>query len=131
MNLLFLGDMNRVVCKTPKNDESTRSHSIFMVHLETCNPGSDVKKVATINLVDLSGSERIKQTEVEGELAKEAININLGLHWLERVIVELNKKAKGENVHIPYRESLMTMVLRDSIGGNCKTKMIATVSAKS
>ena len=86
---------------------------------------------SSINLVDLSGSERIKQTEVEGELAKEAININLGLHWLERVIVELNKKAKGENVHIPYRESLMTMVLRDSIGGNCKTKMIATVSAKS
>lgn len=68
LNLLFIGDTNRVVCKTPKNDESTRSHSIFMIHLETMSPGSNIKKVSTINLVDLSGSERIKETGVEGDL---------------------------------------------------------------
>jgi kinesin family protein 6/9 len=95
LNLLLLGDMNREVCKTPKNDESTRSHCIFIIKLETSKPGSDIKSQATIHLVDLSGSERIKQTGVEGKLEKEAIHINLGLHYLERVIVELNKKARG------------------------------------
>ena len=82
MGLLLIGDTNRVTCKTPKNDESTRSHCIFMISLETSRPGTDVKSVATINLVDLSGSERIKQTGVEGLLQREAISINLGLHVL-------------------------------------------------
>ena len=130
MGLLLIGDTNRITCRTPKNDESTRSHCIFMINLETTKPGSDVKSVASINLVDLSGSERIKQTNVEGLLQKEAISINLGLHVLERVIVCLNKKMNGENIHIPYRESLMTTILRDSIGGNCITRMVATMSPK-
>lgn len=68
MNLLFIGDTNRVVCSTSKNDESTRSHCIFIIILETSKPGSDIKTVATINLVDLSGSERINETtELEGK----------------------------------------------------------------
>jgi kinesin family protein 6/9 len=85
-----------------------------------------------LHLVDLSGSERIKQTGVEGLLEREARSINLSLHYLERVIVSLNKSnnATGEHVHIPYRDSLMTMVLKDSIGGNCKTRMIATMSPR-
>lgn len=58
----------------------------------------------------------------------EAIHINGSLHFLERVIVSLDKRAKGENIHIPYRDSLLTLVLRDSLGGNCKTRMVATVS---
>ena len=119
-----------MVSKTPKNDESTRSHCIFIINIETSKANSDIKTVASVHLVDLSGSERIKQTGVEGLLQNEAININLGLHYLERVIIQLNQKARGENVHISYRESLMTMVLRDSLGGNCKTRMIATVSPK-
>jgi kinesin family protein 6/9 len=53
----------------------------------------------------------------------------MGLHFLERVIISLNEKAKGHNIVVPYRESLMTMVLRDSLGGNCKTRMIANISA--
>ena len=80
-------------------------------------------------MVDLSGSERIGKTGTDGKLKAEAISINLGLHFLERVIISLNRKSKGENIVIPYRESLMTMVLRDSLGGNCKTKMIATISS--
>lgn len=59
---------------------------------------------------------------------KEAQFINLSLHFLEQVIVCLNQRAKGEQTHIPYRNSMMTMVLRDSLGGNCKTRMIATMS---
>lgn len=74
-----------------------------MITLQTSRPGTDVRTVADINLVDLSGSERIKQTNVEGLLQKEAISINMGLHVLERVIVELNKKMNGENVFVPYR----------------------------
>ena len=70
MELLFVGDTNRVTCRTPKNDESTRSHCIFMINLETSRPGTDVKSVATINLVDLSGSERPKETNVEGKLLR-------------------------------------------------------------
>ena len=59
---------------------------------------------------------------------KEAQFINLSLHFLEQVIVCLNQRAKGDKTHIPYRNSMMTMVLRDSLGGNCKTRMIATMS---
>ena len=128
MNLLFIGDTNRVVSETPKNDASTRSHCIFIIMIETKKPNSDVKSVARLHLVDLSGSERIGKTGVTGLLEKEARFINQSLHYLELVIVCLNKRANGENIHIPYRNSLMTLVLRDSLGGNCKTRMIATVS---
>lgn len=98
--------------------------------IESRKPSSDVKTMSRIHLVDLSGSERIKNTGVEGKLEKEARGINLSLHFLEHVIVCLNKRAQGENIHVPYRNSLMTLILRDSLGGNCATKMIATVSAE-
>ena len=130
LNLLFIGDTNRVVSETPKNDASTRSHCIFIVMIEVMKPNSDVKTVSRVHLVDLSGSERIGKTGVEGLLQKEARFINLSLHFLEHVIVCLNKRANGENIHIPYRNSLMTLVLRDSLGGNCKTRMVATVSSE-
>jgi kinesin family member 6/9 len=130
LNLLFIGDTNRVVSETPKNDASTRSHCIFIIQLEATQAGSDVKTVSRLHLVDLSGSERVGKTGVEGLLLQEARFINLSLHYLEHVIICLNKRAKGEDVHIPYRNSLMTMVLRDSLGGNCKTRMVATISAE-
>lgn len=63
------------------------------------------------------------------KIIAEAKAINSGLFYLQLVIQALNKKAKGEQTHIPFRSSMMTMVLRDSLGGNCNTKMIATVSA--
>ena len=130
LNLLFIGDTNRVVSETPKNDASTRSHCIFIVMIESRKPGSEVKTVSRLHLVDLSGSERIGKTQVEGLLQKEARYINLSLHYLEHVIVCLNKRMTGENVHVPYRNSLMTLVLRDSLGGNCKTRMVATISSE-
>lgn len=64
MDFFIYGDTNRITCKTPKNDESTRSHCIFMINLTTSRPGTDIRSQSTINLVDLSGSERIKQTGV-------------------------------------------------------------------
>lgn len=129
-NLLFIGDTNRTVCETPMNDASTRSHCIFIISIESCKQGSDVKTVSKVHLVDLSGSERVGKTGVNGLLLKEACYINLSLHYLEQVINSLQKKmnaADPDQFFVPYRNSLMTMVLRDSLGGNCKTRMISTV----
>jgi len=131
LNLLFIGDTNRVVSETPKNDASTRSHCIFIIQIEGEKANSDGKKtIARLYLVDLSGSERVGKTEVEGLLLTEARYINLSLHYLEHVIICLNKRANGEKIHVPYRNSLMTKVLKDSLGGNSKTRMVATISAE-
>jgi len=126
MLLLLLGDENRVVAETPKNDASTRSHCIFMFQIESQKYGEDVKTISKLHVVDLSGSEKPYKTELNGIRMEEALNINLSLHFLEQVIVSLNKREG----HIPYRNSMMTMCLRDSLGGNCKTRMIATLSAE-
>lgn len=129
-NLLFIGDTNRMVCETPMNDASTRSHCIFLITIESRKHDSDVKTVSKVHLVDLSGSERVGKTGVNGILLKEACFINLSLHYLEQVINMLQKKMNSsdpDQYFIPYRNSLMTMVLRDSLGGNCKTRMISTI----
>lgn len=93
--------------------------------------GTDVKRVSKLHLVDLSGSERIHKSgnEVEKKTIDEGKYINKSLFFLQMVIQTLNEKAKGQDVHIPFRNSMMTMILRDSLGGNCNTKMIATISA--
>ncbi len=103
LNLLFIGDTNRVVSETPKNDSSTRSHCIFTIMIESQKYGEDVRNTSKLQLVDLSGSERVGKSGVEGKLLKEAKAINLSLHFLEQVIVCLNKKARGENAFVPYR----------------------------
>lgn len=133
LNLLFIGDTNRVVSQTPKNDASTRSHCIFVIQLESQKLNSDIKTVSKLHLVDLSGSERVFKPGTESNDQKtvtEAMYINGSLFQLQLVIMNLNKKATGDgSVHVPFRNSMMTMILRDSLGGNCNTKMIATVSA--
>eukprot|EP00051_Salpingoeca_urceolata_P019212 m.277772 g.277772 ORF g.277772 m.277772 type:complete len:776 (+) comp19376_c0_seq1:294-2621(+) len=125
LNALFLGDTNRMIAETPMNMASTRSHCIFTIHVTSRSPGSAVIRRAKLHLVDLAGSERIKKSGVGGTLLQEAKYINLSLHYLEQVIVALSEKSR---THIPYRNSMMTSLLRDSLGGNCKTSMIATMS---
>ena len=83
-----------------------------------------------LHLVDLAGSERTYKTDPDSNIKKEAKYINKSLSYLEQVIVALSKKANGNQEHIPYRNSLMTSILRDSLGGNCKTVMIATLSVE-
>lgn len=83
LNLLFIGDTNRAVCETPMNDVSTRSHCIFIVQVEKGSHDSDIRTTSKIHLVDLSGSERIGKTGVEGKLSEEARHINTSLHFLE------------------------------------------------
>lgn len=80
-------------------------------------------------MVDLAGSERVSKSQAEGSVLTEAKHINLSLSYLEQVIIALNQKAKNKTKgHIPYRNSLLTTFLKDSLGGNCKTAMIATIS---
>ncbi|KAJ8401237.1 hypothetical protein AAFF_G00388190 [Aldrovandia affinis] len=125
LNLLFLGDTNRMIAETPMNQASTRSHCIFTVHVCSREPGSSTLRRSKLHLVDLAGSERVGKTGVGGLQLTEAKYINLSLHYLEQVIIALSEKNRQ---HIPYRNSMMTSVLRDSLGGNCMTTMIATVS---
>lgn len=130
LNLLFLGDTNRVVAETPMNDASTRSHCLFIIWVDSTQEGSDVVRRSKLHLVDLAGSERVSQTGVNGKLLAEAKSINVSLHYLERVIVALHSRSKGNQVHVPYRDSMMTSVLRDSLGGNCRTAMVGCIAAE-
>lgn len=113
------------------NQASSRSHCVFAVDVEARRPGSSVVRRARLNLVDLAGSERVGRTGSEGSVLREARHINLSLHYLEQVIIALQDRGEGGRPppHVPYRNSLMTMVLRDSLGGNCRTVMVATVTA--
>jgi len=128
LNLLFLGDTNRMICETPNNDTSSRSHCIFTIYIESQLNGSDIINISKLNLVDLAGSERVHKSKVNGNILNESIHINLSLHYLEQIIVALHEKINGKRAHVPYRNSLITTILRDSIGGNCKTIMISTLS---
>ncbi|XP_077393908.1 kinesin-like protein KIF6 isoform X2 [Festucalex cinctus] len=125
LNLLFLGDTNRMIAETPMNQASTRSHCIFTVHLCRRQPGSATLRRSKLHLVDLAGSDRVSKTGLNGQLLTEAKYINLSLHYLEQVIIALSERNR---CHIPYRNSMLTSVLRDSLGGNCKTTMIATMA---
>ena len=122
---LFVGDTNRMIAETPMNMASTRSHCVFTIHITSRSAGGALIRRSKLHLVDLAGSERIGKTGVVGNLATEAKYINLSLHYLEQVIVALSDKSRS---HVPYRNSMMTSVLRDSLGGNCKTTMIATLN---
>jgi kinesin family protein 6/9 len=126
LDLLMTGNFIRHVSSTPMNQASSRSHSIFSIVLEGRELDSEVMRVSKINLVDLAGSERIKQNG-DKTLLNETKYINLSLSFLEQVIIALNEKSR--RTHIPYRNSLMTTILKDSLGGNCKTILIATISS--
>ncbi|XP_068041601.1 kinesin-like protein KIF6 isoform X10 [Anomalospiza imberbis] len=125
LNLLFLGDTNRMIAETPINQASSRSHCIFTIHISSKEPGSATIRCSKLHLVDLAGSERVAKTGIGGHLLTEAKYINLSLHYLEQVIIALSEKNRS---HIPYRNSMMTSVLRDSLGGNCMTTMIAMLA---
>ncbi|NXC02603.1 KIF6 protein, partial [Orthonyx spaldingii] len=125
LNLLFLGDTNRMIAETPMNQASSRSHCIFTIHISSKEPGSATIRRSKLHLVDLAGSERVAKSGIGGHLLTEAKYINLSLHYLEQVIIALAEKNRS---HIPYRNSMMTSVLRDSLGGNCMTTMIATLA---
>jgi len=128
---MVTGTKNRSTGETLMNKESSRSHSIFTIYLETSQNYDDNNTRITagkLNLVDLAGSERQSKTQATGILLKEATKINLSLSALGNVISAL---VDGKSSHIPYRDSKLTRLLQDSLGGNTKTVMIACVSPAS
>ncbi|CAG9572757.1 putative kinesin [Leishmania major strain Friedlin] len=134
--LLRHGNLRRHTASTAINDRSSRSHAIFVLHLvqmRISNDDSASAKVSSkVNLVDLAGSERTGAHSVEGDQFKEGVVINSSLTVLGRVIDALADKSSGKrNVFCPYRDSVLTWLLMDSLGGNSKTTMVATVSPHS
>lgn len=121
------GNNNRKTAATKMNARSSRSHSIFSIYLETAQQkeGKQFIKAGKLNLVDLAGSERSSKTGATGETLKEGILINRSLMTLGNVITAL---CDSKSKHIPYRDSNLTRLLMDSLGGNTKTVMIAALS---
>ncbi|GER50419.1 kinesin motor family protein [Striga asiatica] len=130
LQLLSQGSSNRKVAATNMNRESSRSHSVFTCVIESRweKDSTTNFRFARLNLVDLAGSERQKSSGAEGERLKEAANINKSLSTLGHVIMVLVDVANGKPRHIPYRDSRLTFLLQDSLGGNSKTMIIANVS---
>ncbi|KAL3033288.1 hypothetical protein AAZX31_02G129700 [Glycine max] len=130
IRLLIQGSANRKVAATNMNRESSRSHSVFTCVIESTweKDSTTNYRFARLNLVDLAGSERQKTSGAEGERLKEAANINKSLSTLGHVIMILVDVANGKQRHIPYRDSRLTFLLQDSLGGNSKTMIIANVS---
>ncbi|XP_049738782.1 kinesin-like protein KIF21A isoform X9 [Elephas maximus indicus] len=148
MQCLKLGALSRTTASTQMNVQSSRSHAIFTIHLcqtrmcpqidtenvtdnkmlsETSQMNEFETLTAKFHFVDLAGSERLKRTGATGERAKEGISINCGLLALGNVISALGDKSKRAT-HVPYRDSKLTRLLQDSLGGNSQTIMIACVS---
>ncbi|XP_077477867.1 kinesin-like protein KIF3B [Stigmatopora argus] len=123
-HLLTLGDRSRSVASTDANRRSSRSHAIFAVTVECGSESEEPVRVGRLNMVDLAGSERQSRTGAQGVRLRESAKINLSLSALGNVISAL---ADGKGGHVPYRDSKLTRLLRDSLGGNAKTLMIATV----
>ncbi|XP_062275832.1 kinesin-like protein KIF13B isoform X2 [Scomber scombrus] len=133
-SLMSEGNKSRTVAATNMNEESSRSHAVFniiLTHtLKDLKSGTSGEKVSRLSLVDLAGSERAAKTGAAGERLKEGSNINKSLTTLGLVISALAEQgtAKNKNKFVPYRDSVLTWLLKDCLGGNSRTAMVATVS---
>ncbi|XP_055988359.1 kinesin-like protein KIF13A isoform X2 [Sorex fumeus] len=133
-SLMSEGNKSRTVAATNMNEESSRSHAVFNIILTQTlydlQSGNSGEKVSKVSLVDLAGSERVSKTGAAGERLKEGSNINKSLTTLGLVISSLADQAagKGKNKFVPYRDSVLTWLLKDNLGGNSQTSMIATIS---
>ncbi|KAM4771256.1 kinesin-like protein KIF13B [Rhinophrynus dorsalis] len=133
-SLMSEGNKSRTVAATNMNEESSRSHAVFNIILthtiSDVQSGTSGEKVSKLSLVDLAGSERATKTGAAGERLKEGSNINKSLTTLGLVISALADQGAGKNKNkfVPYRDSVLTWLLKDSLGGNSKTAMVATVS---
>jgi hypothetical protein len=126
-HVMSVGSEHRKVGPTNMNQHSSRSHAIFILTVECCSRGEDGEDhihVGKLNLVDLAGSERQSKTGATGERFDESTKINLSLSALGNVISAL---VDSRQTHVPYRDSQLTRLLQDSLGGNAKTVMVANI----
>ncbi|XP_007180235.1 kinesin-like protein KIF18B isoform X1 [Balaenoptera acutorostrata] len=133
LGMLTRGNRNRTQHPTDVNATSSRSHAIFQIFVKQQDriPGlTQALRVAKMSLIDLAGSERASSTHAKGERLREGASINRSLLALINVLNAL-ADAKGRKSHVPYRDSKLTRLLKDSIGGNCRTVMIAAISPSS
>eukprot|EP01137_Pigoraptor_chileana_P026532 Opistho-2@7958 len=130
LNLLFEGETTRAISEHSLNKQSSRSHCVFTIHIESRSriESSEKFTVSKLNLVDLAGSERLSKTQSDGTTLREAMYINKSLSFLEQVIIALADRRRD---HVPYRQSKLTHVLKDALGGNCDTIMIANIWGES
>ncbi|CAK9202501.1 unnamed protein product [Sphagnum troendelagicum] len=124
LELMKVGQKNRAVGATALNDRSSRSHSILTIHIQGTDLDSGTTLRGSLHLVDLAGSERVDKSEATGDRLKEAQHINKSLSALGDVIAALAQKSG----HVPYRNSKLTQLLQDSLGGQAKTLMFVHVS---
>jgi len=126
LNLLFEGETNRAIAAHTMNMRSSRSHCIFTIYIDTRSrvDSDDQRTVSKLNFVDLAGSERLDKTHSEGRTQQEAMYINKSLTFLEQVVIAIGKRNRE---FVPYRQTKLTHFLKDSIGGNAHTCMIANV----
>ncbi|KAK2167750.1 hypothetical protein NP493_1263g00005 [Ridgeia piscesae] len=127
MEVIDEGKANRHVAVTNMNEHSSRSHSVFLINVKQENVETQKKLSGKLYLVDLAGSEKVSKTGAEGAVLDEAKNINKSLSSLGNVISSL---ADGSN-HVPYRDSKLTRILQESLGGNARTTMIICCSPAS
>ncbi|XP_048214211.1 kinesin-like protein KIF14 [Perognathus longimembris pacificus] len=134
---LELGNKQRATAATGMNDKSSRSHSVLALVMTQTKTEfvegeeHDHRITSRINLIDLAGSERCSTAQTSGDRLKEGVSINKSLLTLGKVISALSEQANRRRVFVPYRESVLTWLLKESLGGNSKTAMIATVSPAS
>ncbi|KAM9804829.1 LOW QUALITY PROTEIN: kinesin heavy chain-like [Neosynchiropus ocellatus] len=125
MDVIDEGKANRHVAVTNMNEHSSRSHSIFQINIKQENVETALKLSGKLYLVDLAGSEKVSKSGAEGAVLDEAKNINKSLSALGNVIAAL---SEGTKTHVPYRDSKMTRILQDSLGGNCRTTIVICCS---
>ena len=140
LRYMKMGDSSRTTASTKMNDTSSRSHAVFTIMLKQIHHDMETdettERSSRIRLVDLAGSERAKATEATGQRLREGSNINKSLTTLGRVIAALadpksqrsGKGGRGKDMVVPYRDSILTWLLKDSLGGNSKTAMIACIA---
>ncbi|CAF1616050.1 unnamed protein product, partial [Adineta ricciae] len=122
------GKNNRHIAVTNMNEHSSRSHSVFLINVKQENVENEKKLTGKLYLVDLAGSEKVSKTGAEGQVLDEAKNINKSLSALGNVISAL---ADGTKSHVPYRDSKLTRILQESLGGNARTTIIICCSPAS
>lgn len=127
-----LGNTHKTIASTQMNSSSSWAHTIIQIELKTVEKiqGKNVQRLSVINLVDLAGSEKLSKTGAVGDRLKEGCSINTSLTVLGKVISLLADHSMGKNkkLVVPYRESALTRILKNALGGNSKTLMICALS---